>query len=437
MPVTGPLRNRGKPLNFHNIGKTGALILGGAHGSLAVVRSLGRRGIPVWHLTDGNLLSRFSRYTTHSARWLGPAHPAALRFLLDYCESQGLDGWVLIPGGDSEVRFLAENHAALSPRYKLITEPWETIAPLYDKRRMYAEAERLGLSVPKAYSAAEVLCGKGGAVCFPLVIKPATREASNPLTRAKAWRVNDAPELAVRLREATAMMGGPDGVVLQELIPGGGEQQYSYAAIWNNGAPIVSLTARRTRQFPVDFGFTSTFVETVEDPGIRADAERLLAAAAYHGLVEIEFKRDEREGRFKILDINTRIWTWIGLGERAGVDFPYLAWCVALGLPVEAGAARPGIAWTHLSRDLVAALQEVATGRLPLRNYLRSLAMPRISAAFAGDDWLPGLLDLPLLVPRLIRRWTSSRASCTDETKPLPKPFFQGERHGFRQTGGR
>lgn len=423
-------------MRIRSVSKTGAVILGGAHGSLAVIRSLGRRGIPAWHLGDGNLLSRFSRYTTHSGVWPGPADPAALRFLLDRLKNHRLDGWVLMAGGDAEARFLAENHSALSDRCALITRPWDDISTLYDKRLMHAAAARLGIAGPREYDAAQLLRGRTHGVRYPLVIKPATRDANNPLTRAKAWRIDDALQLTERLREAEAMMG-PDGVVVQELIPGGGAQQYSYAAIWNDGVPVASLIARRARQFPVDFGFTSTFVESVADPGIKEDAERLLAAHRCHGLVEIEFKYDGREQRFKILDVNTRIWTWIGLGERSGVDFPYLAWCVAHGLPAQTDAAEPGIAWLHMSRDLVSATQELLEGRLSPRGYLRSLSMPRISAAFAADDPLPGLLDLPLLVPRLIRRRTASRPSCNSPAKTLPKPLFQGERHGFRQTGGR
>jgi D-aspartate ligase len=422
-------------LKIHKITKVGAVILGGAHGSLAAIRSLGRHGIPLWHLADGNLVPRFSRYTTHFATWPGSADPDAVGFLLDHGARHGLEGWVVIPGGDAETRLVAENHAMLSAQYTLITEPWNAIAILYDKQRMYAEAARIGISTPKSYDAAELLRGETADLRFPLVIKPATRENSNPLTRAKAWQVNDETELWRRLREAIAMMG-PDGVVVQELIPGDGSQQFSYAAVWNKGAPVAHLIARRTRQFPLQFGFTSTFVETVDDPGIHIDAERLLAGTRYHGLVEIEFKRDERDQRFKILDINTRLWTWIGLGGRAGVDFPYLAWRIAHGLLVETVPVRPGIAWVHLSRDMVAATQEIISGRPSLKAYLRSLAMPRTSAAFAADDPLPGLLDLPLLVPRLVRRW-APRASCSGRTKSLPKPLFRGERHGFRQTGGR
>jgi len=90
-----------------------------------------------------------------------------------------------------------------------------------------------------------------------------------------------------------------------------------------------------------------------------------------------------------------------------------------------------------MSRDMVAAAQEILAGRLPLKGYPDSLAMPHTSAAFAADDPLPGLLDVPLVVPRLVRRLMPSQPACSGDANSLTQPFFQGERHGFRQTGGR
>src|SRR6185437_15045076 len=62
----------------------------------------------------------------------------------------------------------------------------------------------------------------------------------------------------------------------QELIPGSGSAQYSYAGLWHNGSPAASLVARRTRQLPVDFGRGSTFVETLDNEDIEDAAVRFL-----------------------------------------------------------------------------------------------------------------------------------------------------------------
>jgi D-aspartate ligase len=192
------------------------------------------------------------------------------------------------------------------------------------------------------------------------------------------------------------------------LIPGGGLSQFSYAAVWDRGSPVASLVARRTRQYPVDFGYTSTFVETIEQPEVEAAACRFLQSLAYHGLVEVEFKHDARDGRYKLLDVNARAWTWNALGPVAGVDFAHVLWRTAMGEAVEP-ITRPLVAaaWMHGSRDLLAALHAIGKGTLSPSAYLEEWRKPLVFAAFAKDDPLPGIVDLPIVAWRLLARWCS------------------------------
>jgi predicted ATP-grasp superfamily ATP-dependent carboligase len=229
------------------------------------------------------------------------------------------------------------------------------------------------------------------------------RVRPNSLAIPKAWYVGDRESLLDRFDEASAMVG-PENLMVQEIIPGGGEAQFSYAALCAEGRSLASVVARRTRQFPIDFGQFSTFVETVEEPEIIEPAERLLTAMRFTGLVEIEFKRDVRSGELKVLDINPRVWGWHTLCGRAGVDFPYLLWLLVNDKAVPAVRGRFGERWVHTSADVPAAIQEIRSGRLSLRSYLRSLCGPVESAIFAWDDPAPGLLDLPLFACTLGKR---------------------------------
>ena len=68
--------------------------------------------------------------------------------------------------------------------------------------------------------------------------------------------------------------------MIQELIPGGGETQFSYGAICENGRVLASVVARRTRQYPVDFGRSSSFVETVDAPAVEQAARISSRASA-------------------------------------------------------------------------------------------------------------------------------------------------------------
>lgn len=78
-------------------GSAGALILGGAHGSLAVARSLGRRGIPVAFIAAEPLIPRYSRYVGRTWSWPGARDPHAVQWLLDHARRNDLKGWVLFP----------------------------------------------------------------------------------------------------------------------------------------------------------------------------------------------------------------------------------------------------------------------------------------------------------------------------------------------------
>jgi predicted ATP-grasp superfamily ATP-dependent carboligase len=279
-----------------------ALILGGAHGSLAIARSLGRRGIDVGLLTD-HQLARLSRYVRRSFAWEGPARRDAVPYLVALARREGLAGAVLFAGGDAEVRFIAQNHAELASVFRLTTPPWDSTQWMLDKHLMYQHAAAIGIDAPRCYQprhrrdVEELQCR------FPLVLKPTVRTQENAFTLAKAWCVHDRATLLARYERAAALVG-VNGIVLQEFIPGGGEAQYSYAAVYDRGSPVASMVARRRRQYPIDFGYTSTFVETVERPEVEDAARRFLASLDYTGLAEVEFKYDQRDGSYKILDVN-------------------------------------------------------------------------------------------------------------------------------------
>ena len=381
---------------------TGAVVTGASYRALAVVRSLGRRGVPVRVVrSDEHALASSSRYAGPRLQWPQAGSDAErVDYLVRLAVRERLRDWVLIPTHDEEAALVARNHDALAPWYRLTTPRWETLRAAYDKRRMHAVAAELGLPQPWTIfpaDAADLQLADGR---FPVVIKPAYKEHANRLTVDKAWRADDPAALRRRYLEACDLVE-PSILMVQELIPGDGEAQLSFAALCRDGEVVASLTARRVRQFPMDFGRASSHVETIEDPGLENDARRLLAAMRLTGLMEAEFKRDERTGENRLLDLNPRPWGWQSLCGRAGVDFPYLLWRMASGAAVPPVRATPGVRWVRMTTDLLAVAGEVRAGRLSTRAYLRSLRRPLEFAVFAPDDPLPSFVG-PLTTARLL-----------------------------------
>jgi predicted ATP-grasp superfamily ATP-dependent carboligase len=91
-----------------------------------------------------------------------------------------------------------------------------------------------------------------------------------------------------------------------------------------------------------------------------------------------------------------------------------------VGERVATARGRPGAAWYHVVRDLVAACHEIARGDF---SSLRPRAGrgPVIYAALSADDPLPGLVDLPLTAWRALARRLAPRAG-RDEAGPTPFP---------------
>src|SRR5262249_8650744 len=146
---------------------------------------------------------------------------------------------------------LSQHYAALAGLFRVTVAPWETVRWAHDKRLTYERAQTLGIDYPLCYEprdlrqVAELDCR------FPVVLKPRVRERKNAFTRAKAWRADDRAALVARYQTAATLVG-ERAIVLQELIPGGGAAQFSYAGVWQGGRPLASLVARRSRQYPVD-----------------------------------------------------------------------------------------------------------------------------------------------------------------------------------------
>jgi predicted ATP-grasp superfamily ATP-dependent carboligase len=324
-------------------------------------------------------------------------------FLLRLARDHDLNGWTLYPSADESAATVARQHDQLARHYVLTTPPWEIFRWAYDKSLTYEIADRLGLPYPRVWTAATAAEAAALPIQFPAILKPAVKQEFNKLTAAKAWRIDDAAELTTRFDEAAGLVGA-EHLLIQELVAGGGDAQFSVATICEEGQLLATVVARRTRQYPPDFGRASTFVETIDRPEIVEPAARLLREIRFTGLVEVEFKQDPRDGSYKLLDVNPRVWGWHTLCQRAGVDFPYLAWRLARGESVPQAQSAPGFRWLRLSTDLPTSLREMARGRLTPRTYLASLRGPRESAIFARDDPRPGLSELPMLVGVLARR---------------------------------
>ena len=383
----------------------GAIVIGGDYQGLGIVRSLGRRGVDVVVIDDEHSISRHSRYVRSAFRFDDLREDGAtLRVLLDLGRSGEFDGWVVYPTREETVATLSRHRAQLREYFRIPTPEWTVTKWAWDKRNTYERARELGIPTARMWRVKredELHLVDGEP---PYVLKPAIKEHFFYATRCKAWRADSREELVARFRAAAELVGSEE-VLIQELIPGGGDSQFAYCAFFKDGVARASMVAQRLRQHPVEFGRASTFVRTADVPQLETISAAFLRSIDYYGLVEFEYKLDQRDGRIKLLDVNARTWGYHSLGQRAGVDFPYLLYADQVGLPVpERLRTVTGVSWIRLATDVPTVAIELARRRLDWRSYVWSLRPLHAESVFSHDDVRPGLAELALLPYLAVKR---------------------------------
>ncbi|HXZ42928.1 MAG TPA: hypothetical protein VEG68_19480 [Terriglobales bacterium] len=377
----------------------GAVVVGGDYQGLGIVRSLGRRGIPVCVVDDEQSISRFSRYSKRFVKLRSLRDgDATVRCLLDIGKRLKLEGWVLYPTRDEHVAAFSRHREELRKVFRVPTPTWDSVRWAWDKRNTYQLATELGIPIPRTYYCVQPdQLSQLDDLEPPFAIKPAIKEHFIYATKAKAWRANSHAELRTVFQKASELVG-PGEAMVQELIPGGGTQQVSYCAFFRDGNAVGKMVARRRRQHPLQFGRASTYVETIHAPAVEELSERFLRAINYYGLVELEYKLDPRDSQYKLLDVNARTWGYHSLGQQVGVDFSYMLYADQIGLPITPRKAEVGVAWIRMTTDIPAAFMAYLGDDLDFKSYVRSLKNCKVEAVFSQEDPLPGLAEL-LLIP--------------------------------------
>jgi predicted ATP-grasp superfamily ATP-dependent carboligase len=373
------------------------VVIGGDHTGLGVARSLGRAGIPVVVLDDQFSLSKFSRYVTKVVRVEDlRTERGTVDAILEAGKRLNLKDWVLFPTRDETVVAVARYRDELAAFFKVTTAEWSSVQWAWNKKNTYDLAEKLGIPCPKTFNPRSLEELKPLYARLPLAIKPAVKENFFYATKAKAWRA-ETPE---RLRELFIKASEQiplDEILIQEIIPGDGSTQYSYCAFFRDGKAHNTLMATRTRQHPREFGRAATYVESIDVPEIVEPSERFLKEIDFYGIVEVEYKWDHRDGKYKLLDVNARTWGFQNLGASAGVDFCRVLWNDQMGMPVTPSRGQAGVGWLRLITDFPVAVSDMAHGYLNLGSYLRSLGKTRAEAVFCKDDPLPFFAEFAML----------------------------------------
>ena len=374
---------------------TGVIVIGDHIQALGIIRSLGRHGIPVYLLHDKTLcISRFSRYCYKFIKTPSMDNESDfISFLAELAKKFDVNDYILMPTNDAAVRILSKNKDFLEKYYKVPTPHWDITKFALNKELTYSLAAENGIPVPKTIHPKNVEDLQKLHINYPVVLKGVEGLNFYRKTGAKAFRANSLGELK-RIYEKNSTLIDFSEIIIQEEIPGGTDLMYSFCSFFKNDELLGVWTGRKVREHPVGLG-TGTFAESIYVPEIVELGSKLLSAMNYYGISEIEFKKDPRDNKFKLIEMNARTWLWISLAVRAGVDFPYMLYKDIMGdgiAPVK--SFREGIRWMHIYTDLGVMIKEIPRGNMMIKDYFASLNNgEKEFAVFSLNDPLPFIME--------------------------------------------
>jgi predicted ATP-grasp superfamily ATP-dependent carboligase len=353
---------------------------GNTRSALAAVRSLGRRGHEVTvAATRQPSLAGASRHAAALAIYPDPIANAQafMPTIAQIVRERNIE--VLMPMTEISTLLVTGERQLLPSGCRLPFPAVEVVDRAADKAYVLALADSLGIPIPRM----QVIASAGDArahedsLTYPTVIKP----ARSRVRRGAGWistSVAYAHSAAAMHAHLASLPPEAFPVLLQERIVGPGAGVF---ACCDQGKVIALFAHRRLREKPPSGG-VSVLCESAPLDAVLADqATRLLGKLGWHGVAMVEFKRDQRDGSARLMEINGRFWGSLQLSVDAGVDFPHLAAEIAAGRsPASLPQYRVGVRSRWLSGDLDALLMRLfhssETLNLPATHpgRLRSLA---------------------------------------------------------------
>jgi D-aspartate ligase len=356
---------------------------------LGVVRSFGRRNIPVIYLDSApKSMVRYSRYITKrvASPSIKKTETGFIKTLLDVGK-HFKDKMVIIPTGDREILTLSKYRHDLKQFYHIPVAPYETVNNLVNKKNFYQLLAEKQVAHPATFFPADLdeLRLMGREIPYPYIIKPADSLSFRENFARKCFVINSAQELDMsveRLRDKNL------DIMIQEIIPG--EERYAAYLYFNRKSePLAFCGYDKVRQFTPDFG-SGSCCRSMFRPTPIALATNFLTGIGYHGIAEPEFKKDPRDEKYKLIEINARTSTENGLSAACGVDIEYIAYLDVSGQEVKnVGTARNGIVWVDDFFDILSCLMQLKQGRLGMTEIVRSLKAKKVHSVAAWDDLAP------------------------------------------------
>jgi len=373
--------------------KPGIIVLGGRVQGLGILRILGESGVT--GILIDNTQINISRHSKYCRKFYRVEDNNLLEFLSSLGKKKKYFNWLIFPTNDYHVKILSTNKKHLEEYFRISTDYWISVEKCYDKRQTYELATKLNIPIPLTWMPNSLEKIPFDEINYPCIIKPAVMHTFYKKFKRKVFLCRDKNELIKNYNRAFNIIPSEE-IIIQDIVPGNSNHQYSACFLFFNNMPVITLTAQRARQHPINFGNATTYAETVDYPELMKFGKMLLKEIKYNGLCEVEFKYDSRDNQLKLLEINPRTWKWHSIAKKARKPFLETLYNLTFNqeIPLE---VKPQMAsFRHFTTDIPVMLKLLLRGQLP-KTYKQNIQL----AVWDKNDIMPSIFEL-LYLPYFI-----------------------------------
>jgi len=378
-----------------NINHT-AIVLGLFETGLGVSRTLGREGIEVIGLDFKKDIGFYSKYINAQVC----PHPienekAFIEFLIKLAKNYKYKPVLYITSDD--FLKIVSVHLDLLQKYLLINMPEAALLNLIsNKFEQNNLAKNAVINVPETslIESQKDIDQVYNNLTFPIFVKgmEATEWRKVFGGSNKGFIYSTLDEFKNASKE---LLTKKIKIIAQVLIEGPDTNHFKFCGYVNkSGKLIAGFCLKKIRQNPIHFGVGCS-VESIRNNELMELGKKFFKAIDYLGIGSAEFKIDERDGKFKLIELNPRYWQQNSLAPACGVNFPLIQYLDLTDQPVnDTFDFKVGVKWVNIYSDFDSFLSYKKEGALNFTGWLKSLKGKKVFSDWAVDDIKPGFYEI-------------------------------------------
>src|SRR6266851_9893755 len=263
------------------------------HGSLCLIRTLGRMGVPVYGVgSDPRSAGMISLYCR--GKFITDVASATPRDIVAFLHKVSRKIGrrpILTCTNDVSSNFIADNDNALRDSFLFPGISRQLVHALSDKKEMYFLCKKFGIptaetSFPQSRRDVVDFLASASAL-FPIMLKGIDGAALERRGKPRMVIVRN-PEELLRKYDEIEDPANPT-LMLQEYIPGGDDSVWMFNGYFNEQSEcLIGFAGRKLRQHPVYTGATSLGI-CLRNDAVESTTKKLMKAVGYRGVLDIGY----------------------------------------------------------------------------------------------------------------------------------------------------